>query len=48
MTIKNIIRIIISWMIYKKLVACMGETNAYKILVIKPEGNIPFGRSRHK
>jgi hypothetical protein len=29
-------------------VACMGEMNAYKILVGKPEGRRPLGRPRHR
>jgi len=30
-------------------VACMDELrNAYRILVTKPEGIIPLGRSRHR
>jgi hypothetical protein len=28
--------------------ACMGEKNAYKILVGKPEGERPLGRPRHR
>jgi hypothetical protein len=32
-----------------KHVACMGvESNAYKILVAKPEGKSPFGRPRDR
>jgi hypothetical protein len=30
-------------------VACMGkERNAYRILVVKPEGKRPLGRPRHR
>jgi hypothetical protein len=45
----NIIRMIKSRrMRWAGHVARMGETNAYRILVAKPEGKRPLGRPRHR
>jgi hypothetical protein len=29
-------------------VAHMGKRDAYRVLVVKPEGEIPLGRTRHR
>jgi hypothetical protein len=46
----NIIRMMKSWrMRWAGQVARMGEkSNAYRILVVKPEGRRPLGRRRHR
>jgi len=47
-TLPNVIRVIKSRrMGWAGHVTCMGEINTYKILVGKPEGMRPLGRSRH-